>query len=354
MTAADPPCRQPLLITADPDLLDAVLQVAAVAGVDVHVVPDLVAARSVWEAAPLVLVGADTIGALTRTELTSRPALAVVSLSGSTPAMGADPRLARFVLPGDDSLLTAHLDSAGGRPARVVAVVGGRGGAGASTLAAALAVTAAAAGSRTMLVDADPYGGGLDLVLGAEEQDGLRWPDLDALHGPVASAVLVDTLPRAHGVTVLSYGRTGGHVATSAATEVVVEAAVRAHDLVVADLPRHPDLSGDVILRASDLALVVVPAEVRATAAARCVVSRLAGLVPDVRAVVRGPAPSGLDARTVARLLGLPCAGWLRAESRLPVTLDRGEPPGGKGRGPLADLCRRLLAELDVTGERAA
>lgn len=45
-----------------------------------------------------------------------------------------------------------------GRPALTVGVIGGRGGSGASTLACALAVTAARAGRRTMLIDGDPTG----------------------------------------------------------------------------------------------------------------------------------------------------------------------------------------------------
>lgn len=71
-----------------------------------------------------------------------------------------------------------------GPPARTVAVLGGRGGAGASTLACALAVTAARRGLRTVLVDGDPLGGGLDILLGGETAAGLRWPDLMRLTGP--------------------------------------------------------------------------------------------------------------------------------------------------------------------------
>src|SRR5436305_6782155 len=49
-----------------------------------------------------------------------------------------------------------------GRSVPLIAVIGGCGGAGASTLAASLAVTALAAGRRAILFDADPLGGGLE------------------------------------------------------------------------------------------------------------------------------------------------------------------------------------------------
>ena len=65
-----------------------------------------------------------------------------------------------------------------GRRGAVIAVIGGRGGAGASVFATALAQSAPDA----LLIDADPWSGGIDLVLGTESETGLRWPDL-ALQG---------------------------------------------------------------------------------------------------------------------------------------------------------------------------
>ena len=63
-----------------------------------------------------------------------------------------------------------------GRPSGsgpVICVVGGSGGVGASTLAAALAFVAARQAARSVLVDTDRLGGGLDLLIGAERVDGL-------------------------------------------------------------------------------------------------------------------------------------------------------------------------------------
>jgi hypothetical protein len=62
--------------------------------------------------------------------------------------------------------------------------------------------------------------------------------------------------------------------------------------------------------------------------------------------VVRGPAPGRLKPREVAAALGLPLAGTLRPEPAMCQALERGEPPAGGGKGPLAALCRRLITEL--------
>src|SRR5450759_3038179 len=67
---------------------------------------------------------------------------------------------------------------------------------------------------------------------------------------------------------------------------------------------------------------------------------------PDVRVVVRGPAPAGLDADVIAASLDLRLAGQLRPEPGLAAALERGEPPARRGSGPLSRLCGRLLDEL--------
>src|SRR4029077_10634381 len=85
-----------------------------------------------------------------------------------------------IALPEHDGELMAEMSNAADacrdedRRGAVVGVIAGRGGAGASVFATALAHTA----DDALLVDADPWGGGIDLVLGCEGQTGLRWPDL--------------------------------------------------------------------------------------------------------------------------------------------------------------------------------
>ena len=52
---------RPLLVTADPSILDDLLRLAATAGVEVDVAHDLPAARRSWNAAPLVVLGPDLL-----------------------------------------------------------------------------------------------------------------------------------------------------------------------------------------------------------------------------------------------------------------------------------------------------
>ncbi len=234
------------------------------------------------------------------------------------------------------------------RPAgagRCVGVVGGRGGAGASTLAAALAVTAASS-ARTALLDLDALGGGLDLLLGLEDAAGLRWPALASAGGRLSSGALAAALPEVSGVAVLSWDCGDLLGVPPEAVRAVVDAAVRGFDVVVLDLPRRLDPSVVPALAACDLVLVVVPAEVRAVAAASRVVQVISAHARELRVVVRGPAPSGLTAPGVAEHLDLPLAGRLRPEPNLHRHQERGHPPAVTGRGPLAVLAAGLLADL--------
>jgi secretion/DNA translocation related CpaE-like protein len=351
---ARPLLVRPLLVTADPELLDDVLRLCAAAGVDVEVAPDPTAARPAWARAPLVLVGDDVSLAMSRVPLRRRADVVLVSRDLGTGSGGNIWERACgvgaehvAVFPDAEPWLIARLAHAvdnGVALGLTIAVVGGRGGAGASTLAAALAVTAMRGRRRAMLIDADPYGGGADLLFGGEQAAGLRWPDVATAKGRIAGDELVNALPRMGELAVLSCDRSDPLELGADAMSSVLGAAARVCDVVVVDLPRRIGESAQVALAASNVALIVVPAEIRAAAAAARVATDVARFADDVRVVVRGPAPGGLDAIDIANALGLPLAGQLKAEPDLAVALERGEVPAGRGRGPLAEFCRRLLA----------
>jgi secretion/DNA translocation related CpaE-like protein len=236
----------------------------------------------------------------------------------------------------------------------VLAVVGGRGGAGASVLAAAVAVVAVREGGHALLVDCDPLGGGLDLLLGAEDLDGLRWPEIELGGGRVPATALHAALPappvpRGGGgrLGVLSCARAEGGP-SAVAVSSVVEAGRRAGETVVCDLPRHPDGAAVAALAAADLTVLVVPADVRSAAAAARVASVLREHGRPPRLVVRGPAPGGLAATEIGRALDLPVLAAMRPEPGLTRALERGDPPGRR-RGPLLTAATAVLEELRST-----
>ncbi|WP_203900868.1 septum site-determining protein Ssd [Virgisporangium aliadipatigenens] len=352
---------RPLLVTDDAALLDEVLQVAASAGADVEVAVDPAGARPHYGLAPIVLVGVDQAEACGRAALPPRAGVVLVGLVADPPwplaqAIGAE-HIA--LLPSASSWLAERFAVAAGRPpvpmpSRVVATVGGKGGAGASVLAAGLSVTAARSGLRVLLIDADPLGGGLDLVLGWEELDGLRWPGLASqTMGPVSPPALVDALPKRGDLAVLSCDRDAEWELPADAIDAAITAGRQSRDLVVIDLPRHFDDVSAIALAQADRVLLVVPAELRGCAAAARVAAGAQRFTKTLRLVVRGS--TKLRPREIERALGIPVAGIFRNDPALAQLLERGEPPAGSGNGPLAGLCRELLAGLGLdTFGRAA
>lgn len=342
---------RPLLVTADEHLLDALLRLAAAAGVTPQVASDAVTARRSWSVAPLVVLGDDQVAAALSIGLPRRPALAVVcdhpaddEVWRHAVAVGAEQVL---VLPDSAENLLALLGDGGGSGGErglSVAVVGGCGGAGTSTLCAALALTAAQRGHPTLLIDADPLGGGIDLVVGREDAAGLRWPDLAGASGRLSAPALRQALPQAeHRLSVLSWGREDLPSVPAASMRSVVQAGQRGHAVVVVDLPRRLDAASEEALIRVDQVLVLVPASVRAVAAAHRVVAQLREVSARLAAVVRGPGPTGLDGPLVAASLGVRLAAEMRAERGLAEALDLGLGPLRRRRGPLRTCAGGVL-----------
>ena len=522
------PAPAPLAVTSDPALADALLRVAADAGVRIDIFPGPSAARRRWAAAPLVLVGVDQTGEVARAGLPHRPEVAVIgrdlddaSVWQRGSAVGAAHVL---ILPDCERWLAgmlAEADSPHEEPGAVVAVVSGRGGAGGSTLAAALALAGTRRGLRSTLVDMDPAGGGIDLLFGLETEPGPRWSELaqwrdgrlcgrslrDALptyaahsrHGlaaglgfseegadrlpvwawlrtrpgekdgpgclsplpsaaedpwydsgtpidpgrsdpwlpPGAAAGGTDVGDRsgnplfgagspdideelwtggrspfpqetvgahrgAHRINAggssaeslsgsrvmapensdsegsvevgSSAGRTPAGLPAKAAVRprglpiltwphtrtdlplpavaaepvrAVLTALAQAGDLVVVDLPRALDEAATEALALANVTLMVVPAEVRASAAASQLAAAVRLVTPDLRVVVRLPAPGGLEPLDITDVMGgLPLAGVIGADRRLSAAAEQGEPPGSSARGSVSAFCRTFLDDL--------
>ena len=351
--------ERPLVVTEDPALLEELLRLAAAAEIDVEVGPSLSASGPQWSSSPLVLVGFDAAAA--RPTLPRRSGVVLVTMD--EPEVGAWQRAVEIgaehvvVLPDGEQWLIqqlAEVDAINGAPASVVSIIGARGGAGASVLATALALTAAQRGTRTLLVDADPLAGGVDLILGAEDSPGLRWPDLAGARGRLAPASLDEALLWHSGLAVLSWDRTDIVEISAEAIRSVLDASSRSYELVVIDLPRRIDEGSREVLRRSATTYLVSPAEVRATASALRTAGAIRPYSREIRLVVRGPGPGGLDALDFAEAVGLPLAAELTSDSRLVQALERGDAPNVRGRTSMAKACVALLQDLGVLGTTSA
>ena len=224
---------------------------------------------------------------------------------------------------------------------RVIVVVGARGGAGASSLAVAIAQSSAQEGKRTVLLDADELGGGIDLVLGAEGHRGVRWSELAAVDGELPSRALFDALAVHRGVHFLSCSREGD---TSIAPELmvrVIHALRESCDLIVLDSPRRDDCLLSVLATVQCEVLIMVPNEVRAVAAARAWLSRCAGFTVRIRSVVELPT-GGLSVRATKKPLGISSVGTVRYCLATAQELDRGS--GVRhGKNPWTSVCSGVL-----------
>jgi secretion/DNA translocation related CpaE-like protein len=342
----------PLVVSADPGLLDDLLRLLAAAGVTGELTTGGAPLRRAHRSAPLVLIGAELLDAPAVRALPRRPGMVVVAPAEPGPAvwpaaveLGAERVV---VLPRDEAWLVERVAAAVRAPVRPgwLAVVGGAcGGAGASTLATALALAGrTATGAGVLLVDGDGWAAGLDLVLGAERSPGLRWPELAGVSGRVAGPALAAALPEASGVPVLAASRDQPEEVPADALLAVAGGARDSGCGVVVDVPARA-AAAEVVLAEADLAVLVVPARLRAAAAARALLA--ADASPWASAlVVSRPVPGGLTRAEVADVVRRPVFAELAADRSAVPRSERGEPPSVAARSPFGLLSRQLLAQL--------
>jgi secretion/DNA translocation related CpaE-like protein len=341
-----------LLVTGDGRLREQICTLAERSGVEPDVLDAgrVLSEQSAWVRAELVIIGADAVGAIA--DLPGRQNSVVVADGMDDPRLGGSTAFAHAVLiavlPAASAWLADRLAAVGQdgeRRAAVVVVAAGRGGAGASVAASSLALSAAERGARVLLLDVDERGSGLDLVLGMEEEPGVRWPGLVALTEPVPATELLPELPALGGLSVVSVGRDPVEI-PGPAVSAVLSTAKKAVDLIVVDVARGGSEATVAACEWATHGLLVVPAEARAAVSAAAVGKWLQRDVRDLRLLVRGPAPAGMDPELIARVVGLPLAGSVRAEPGLEVALEHGDLP--RPRGPLRRFCSEYLNELGV------
>ncbi|QYJ03132.1 hypothetical protein KUV85_12395 [Nocardioides panacisoli] len=347
MTTTEPDPTAPLVVTADDDLLAELLPLAAAADVVPVTTREAHAALPAWGRSPAVLVGADQADAVALLA-PERRAHVYVLTRGPAPddlfrtalRLGADQVID---LPGSTEWLTELLADLGEQAphrGRVIGVMGGSGGAGATTFAAALAQRAAAR-DQAVVIDCDPQGPGMDRVLGLERAEGFRWDALCRTTGRLSARSLREALPHRGRLRALSWyaGEATTTLQPFAAREAL-SAARRGHGVVVVDLPRTPDPFVDEVAgRCDELLLVCTDTVlgVSATARMRQRFAHHAGL----GLVLRGEALAAAD---VARTVHAPVRVQMRDQRRLAEILDLGGGPAPTHRGPLARAAATIVA----------
>ncbi len=347
---------------ADSELLDQVLSITAVVGVEPLVLSDPTLVRRHWSSAAMVVIGLAQAARILALGLPRRAEVYLVSHERDTAqAQQVSMELGAAVvpLPASASWLSDAIAEAGGTgrgTGRLICVAGGSGGVGASTLAAGLAFVAARS-QRTMLIDADPRSGGIDLLLGAERTPGWRWPRLANARGHLGD--LTGQLPAIDGVDVLSTarGEPPGWQLQPEQLKAVLQSAMRSHEMTVVDLSRALGLHVAEALRQAELVLLMVRDDVRGVAAGREVARELEGECPHLRLIVRQGRSRLLEPKLVATGIGLPLLGSFEDDPSLVLAAERGDPPARSGRSSLARLCRQVIAtlpEMQTAHETAA
>lgn len=315
-----------LLITDDDQSYDLIS--AAAAALDVVLVPlsarDPIAAH--WAKADRILLGADAAATVAGLGLPERGGVSVlvteqrqdegVRWSGALRAP-----LVQIPDVGGQLAQALGVHGSGARSVPLV-VVGASGGLGASTLAAGLACSASQQG-RALLLDLDPGGGGLDLVLGVEGQPGWRWPDLVEASGDFS--LTAEQLPSWSGVSVISTSRGDSpQEPTLAGVSSIMRAARRGFDEVVVDC-RREDI--DAIAMLNGRTVVVVGGHVRGLAAARGLLASLAEAGIGVQLVLRRGMKSGVGLDAAERALGQPLLAEVPTDRRLAFLAEQGAAP---------------------------
>lgn len=352
--------QHPLLVSSSMQLIDEVVQLASTVALEVQVAPDLSAASTHWLGAPLVIIGSDV---LADSPVLGRRARVIVVHVDNDDDTSAQRDMWRFAvevgaehvveLPdGERWLLESLRECAEGPPRNgtVVAVLGGSGGVGTSTLAVNTAVTASRSGLRTLLVDADPWGGGIDLLLGAEDVTGARWSDLHNVSGHLPSGHLDAALPRVADISVLACTRTDDGLPAHETMAAVLESGRRSHDLVIVDCSRCADDLLGVVLGSTDSAVLLVGDHVRATAAAA---RRYAWLRTKVRTVrlMHACSPKGVGSDDIARVLGVELVASLPHVPSMTVRADEGDLPSLPRTYSMA--CEALVDSLGIGAQQA-
>lgn len=340
-----------LIATDDAETLDDLLRLCAAAGVEADVATTLPALQARWRRHDLVVLGADLARKLASGFVPRRAGVVVVGRTGQDEVwsvaaeIGAEQVVA---LPTAESWLVDRLSGlsmAGRSAAPVIAVVGGSGGIGASCLVAAIAQSAVLDSMTVTVVDLDPQGVGIELLLGADcEPSGLVWPDLAKSRGRLRGEMLRSALPQVGGCAVLGWGAQLPQVPDATVVGSAIDSVTYACDLVVVDLPRSlGPAAAAVLCRAACVPVVVGRSSVSAGAAHRLLDRpELADcpkslVLTDLKSADLGPAE-------IEEYLDLSVAARIPSDSQVAKNLERGQPLVSR-RSPLRRPAQQIVRQ---------
>lgn len=251
-----------------------------------------------------------------------------------------------FLLPAQAPELLKFISNNIGSPAGtgtglLIGVMGTAGGAGTSTFVAWLATHVAQL--APIVLDTCPASPGLDLSFGLEHTPGARWEDLAFSTGKLSVTDLRRAVPQTKsGIAVVTFSRDFDQIKRSeipgAATNLCA-AITSGGALGIIDLA-----PGDLHLASLvDLLIVLIPAEIKAVAAAMQQLPHLQKLGNQLQLVAVQRAWSGLNEKAMSSVLGQEIAGTLRFHTRQAKACETatvGKPPA-----KIASLISQLLQQ---------
>lgn len=346
-----------IAVTKDQDLMDQIRRLVAVSAHEVQCVSSISQAQGGWDSASLVFVGCDLVAEVRSAALPKRKQLVVVAHSGATDTIWREAMSvgAQGVvqLPEDEDWVTDQLAAIAaeqGHRGLVLATLGGSGGVGSSSFVAALGIAALELGKSPVVVDLDPIGCGIDVVLGSDQvESGVRWSELYRVSGRVPGKSLVGGLPSINQVPILSWGDGEALLPTKEAVGIVLDSLKSSFDVVLVDLPRSsPDISNVVLSRTYAVSFLVRTGVIGAVAAKRAS-KWLLNSHQTVDLLVRPDSNNGSDAtevRDLGELLDIEPFLVVPNCKELAAELEAGLPPGSHPKSKLGAVAREYLQGL--------
>lgn len=226
-------------------------------------------------------------------------------------------------LPEDRATITQALATAKPRRANVIAIVGLGHGAGASTLACHVAAALSREHEDVVLVDTHLSRGGLEILLGREQESGLDWTGaLELLKDP--HRTIYNQLPRWNNLSYL-VAPIASHEHFGSLHRELMEVVAQEYQHVVIDV----DVTSEAmeIIDTCDSVCFVIPNTLRAVAIAKSELASFGHVAKNHGLVVRDVPGSSLAPLMVAQALEMTLWSALPTDARVVELMEQGIGP---------------------------